>query len=374
MAESVGERLVEFAPSEEWAKALRVAPRHVFVPDQVWDGVAFAWRDRGQDARAWWASVHSDHALITQVDDGEVALGPASAARVVNWTSSCSAPGVVFRFLELLEPYPGDRVVEVGTGTGWTAGLLSARLGADRVSSVEVDERVAAQAARNLARAGLGPRLVVDDGAKGDPAGAPFDRVHVTCGVADFPYAWVEQTRPGGIIVAPWMPNPKEFGYKVRLTVTQDAAVGRFYGGAGYTMLRSQRTGYPPITGEERHRRAHVDPRRISRAGAGLWVALAGLMPGVSAGGSDLDDGTHRYAVQHVSSGSHAIAVRPSDGGSAEVRQRGPRDLWHELEAAYLTWVGWSEPPIECFGLTVDAAGQHVWLYSPNNPISKVVR
>lgn len=57
---------------------------------------------------------------------------------------------------------------------------------------------------------------------------------------------------------------------------------------------------------------------------------------------------------------------------SAEVEQCGPRDLWNELEAAYLTWVGWGQPGRDRFGLTVDAPEQHVWLDSPENRITEV--
>lgn len=70
----------------------------------------------------------------------------------------------------------------------------------------------------NLKAVGHAPRLVVGDGADGFPQGAPYDRVHATCAVAEIPYAWVEQTRPGGVIVAPWQPG-RGHGLKVRLTV-----------------------------------------------------------------------------------------------------------------------------------------------------------
>lgn len=143
--------------------------------------------------------MYADAAVVTQVCDGDG--DPATGQGP--WTSSLSAPGAVAAFLELLAPRDHDRVLEIGTGTGWTAALLSARLGAGCVTSIEVDEAVAKQAAANLVAAGPIPALVTGDGAEGAPDSAPYDRVHVTCGVTTVPYAWVEQTRPGGVLVLP---------------------------------------------------------------------------------------------------------------------------------------------------------------------------
>jgi protein-L-isoaspartate(D-aspartate) O-methyltransferase len=47
------------------------------------------------------------------------------------------------------------------------------------------------------------------------------------------------------------------------------------------------------------------------------------------------------------------------------VLQRGPRDLWDEVEAAYLRWVSWGSPARDRFGMTVTPGGQHIWLDSP---------
>jgi protein-L-isoaspartate O-methyltransferase len=65
-------------------------------------------------------------------------------------------PAVVFTMLGHLDPQAGERILEIGTGTGWTAGLLVHQLGDDQVVSVEVDSVVADTARRNLTRAGTG--------------------------------------------------------------------------------------------------------------------------------------------------------------------------------------------------------------------------
>ncbi|MEV4475747.1 hypothetical protein [Nonomuraea sp. NPDC049504] len=94
-------------------------------------------------------------------------------------------------------------------------------------------------AAKNLAEAGVRPRLVVGDGAQG-AAGGPYDRVHVTCAVRSVPYAWVERCRPGGVIVTPVRTGVGE-GHVLRLVVMPDGtAHGRFREYADYMVMRSQ--------------------------------------------------------------------------------------------------------------------------------------
>src|SRR6478752_10225632 len=89
-----------------------------------------------------------------------------------------SQPLVVARMAELLAPAPDDRVLDVGTGSGYHAAVLAA-LGA-RVWSIERHPRLSRGAARALERAGIaGVTLVVGDGARGFPEQAPFDAINV---------------------------------------------------------------------------------------------------------------------------------------------------------------------------------------------------
>lgn len=360
----------------EWRDAVRAVAREHFVPAAAratpMGGGPGVWIDRDADPDGWRAAVYADTTILTQVDDGTVPLTEETAAASTLPSSSNTAPSLVARLLHLLAPLTGDRVLEIGTGTGWTAGLLAHQLGEERITTVEVDPAVAAQAKANLASAGYAPHLVVGDGADGSPEGAPYDGVHATCGVTDVPWAWVEQSRPGGMIVFPWMPRGPGGGHLVRLTVTAEGAVGRVYGDGSYMLLRSQRRTPRPLTGEERESTADLDPRRVTRSGRGCHVALAGLLPDVHISAAARPDGEHRLALRDAAEESHALVVRDAEIGDAEVYQRGPRNLWDEVEAAYLTWAGWGAPGRERFGLTVTRDGQHVWLDSPGNPIGKV--
>ncbi|MEV6439874.1 methyltransferase, partial [Streptomyces anulatus] len=138
-----------------WRQVFEAVPRSRFVPADVWRQLP----DRcepvvGTDA--WLALVNSDEPVVTQLDDG-AGGGPGVA------TSSNSMPSMVARMLTLLEVEDGQRVLEIGTGTGYVSALFCERLGDDFVHSVEVDPVVARQAADALAQAGYRPHLRVGD-------------------------------------------------------------------------------------------------------------------------------------------------------------------------------------------------------------------
>ncbi|RFU37334.1 protein-L-isoaspartate(D-aspartate) O-methyltransferase [Actinomadura logoneensis] len=359
-----------------WRAALHAVPRHRFVPASAWavpdrPGGSGLRIDRAADPADWWDAVYADTAIATQVDEG--AGDPALPSGA--WTSSCSAPGVVLAFLERLRPLNHHRVLEVGTGTGWTAGLLSACLGARQVTSVEIDEVLAERAARNLASLGLAPRLVVDDGALGDPSGAPYDRVHVTCGVDRVPPAWAAQTRPGGVIVLPWSPG-WGIGHLAVLAVTPDgAALGRLAGPAGFMMLRAQRRpSGPPAPGRAEivASATRIDPRGMLGESPGAEVAIAALVPDVRSHVEVGVDGSCRFwAIENRADDPAWASVEflPAQD-EYPVHQYGDRRLWDELEAAYQHWIAWGRPERERFGLTAAPSGQQVWLDRPDQPLT----
>jgi protein-L-isoaspartate(D-aspartate) O-methyltransferase len=114
-----------------------------------------------------------------------------------------SQPQVVAQMCALLEIAPGDRVLDVGTGSGYHAAVLAA-LGA-RVWSIERDPALTALAAEALARAGVtGVALVVGDGSLGHPPAAPYDAINVAAAAPGrIPPALEDQLAQGGRLVVP---------------------------------------------------------------------------------------------------------------------------------------------------------------------------
>ncbi len=121
----------------------------------------------------------------------------------IGFGQTISQPFVVAFMTEQLRLHGGERVLEVGTGSGYQAALL-ARLAAE-VYSVEIVPELAEQARRVLIdELGLANvRLRTGDGALGWPEASPFDRIVATAATPEIPPAWVAQLAPGGRLILP---------------------------------------------------------------------------------------------------------------------------------------------------------------------------
>jgi protein-L-isoaspartate(D-aspartate) O-methyltransferase len=163
-------------PSSSVEQALRTVPRHLFVPEAS-----------VEDA-------YANKAITTK--PGGPGGRPASCA---------SVPTVVAMMLGQLDAQPGDRILEIGAGTGYNAALVAELVGeTGQVSTIDIYRDVAEQARRALDETGYGRvHVITGDGALGAQDRAPFDRIIVTVGPWDLPPAWFGQLAPGGRLVVP---------------------------------------------------------------------------------------------------------------------------------------------------------------------------
>jgi protein-L-isoaspartate(D-aspartate) O-methyltransferase len=160
---------------ERITAALRDVPRHLFLPHLP-----------PEDA-------YLDDAIVTKRDaEGQP-------------ISSSSQPAIMAIMLDQLALATGQRVLEIGAGTGYNAALISHIIGpSGTVVSVDIDPDLVETARGHLASAGYpGVTVVAADGADGYPPGAPYDRVIATVGVSDLAPAWLYQAGPGARIVVP---------------------------------------------------------------------------------------------------------------------------------------------------------------------------
>jgi protein-L-isoaspartate(D-aspartate) O-methyltransferase len=113
---------------------------------------------------------------------------------------------LIATMLRLLDVQPDHRVLEVGTGSGYSTALLAHLVGAGgQVISLDIDPEMVTRAGRLLALDGhTNVTVWRADGRRGHPPGAPYDRLVAWAQAPHaIPAAWTEQVHPGGIIVAP---------------------------------------------------------------------------------------------------------------------------------------------------------------------------
>ncbi len=168
------ERLVEHVArsvrSESVLAAMRHVPRHAFVPE---------------------------HGLEVAYEDRPLGIG---------WDVTISQPTVVGRMTEALQLSGTERVLEVGTGSGYQAAVLACL--ARHVDTIEVVPALAARARLALAALGIDNVDVhVGDGWDGLPSLAPFDRIVVTAAPERLPVALSQQLAEGGFLVLPIGPR-----------------------------------------------------------------------------------------------------------------------------------------------------------------------
>ncbi len=116
-----------------------------------------------------------------------------------------SQPTTVMIMTNLLELEPGERVFEVGTGSGYQAAIIAKIVGEKgKVITTEIIPELVGFAKQNLKRAGIRNVEVHElDGSKGMIREAPFDKIIITAACKEFPKPLIEQLKAGGIIVAP---------------------------------------------------------------------------------------------------------------------------------------------------------------------------
>lgn len=113
-----------------------------------------------------------------------------------------SQPFIVALMTDLLEPKPGDTVLEIGTGSGYQAAVLAQLVA--KVYTIEIVEPLGKQAMQVLEQLGYRNVAVrIGDGYNGWPEAAPFDSIIVTAAPADIPKPLIDQLKPGGRMVIP---------------------------------------------------------------------------------------------------------------------------------------------------------------------------
>lgn len=149
------------------------------------------------------------------------ALAEVNSALPIGQGQTISQPLVVAFMLELLEPREGEKILDIGAGSGWTTALLAHIVGQKgRVVGLEVLEDLAEFGKKNVEKYGFlksgAAKLLCVNGSHGYPSEAPYDKILVSASLKEksLPLAWREQLKTGGKIVVPIQNSIWEFTKK----------------------------------------------------------------------------------------------------------------------------------------------------------------
>ncbi|MGW1073703.1 methyltransferase domain-containing protein [Streptomyces sp. NPDC002537] len=321
-------------PQSRWRDAVAGTPRHLFVPRWWWAERTGALLADGQgDPDLWMRVAYSDLTLTTRL--GTLHADHAKPDDHPEWrpTSSSTLPSLVVQMLRHARPDDGMDVLDVGTGSGYSAGLLSYRFGDRRVTSVDVDPYLTEAARERLTEAGHRPDLATVD-ATGTLPGT-YDRIVSTVSVPRIPASWLTALRPGGRLVTTITGTSLIIGAD---KTSDGGAVGRIERDWAGFMSTRHGADYPPRLMARLPHVRDQDGEEVTTGRypvlnvADAWEVQTRLTlaaPGIETHFED--HGGQRTAWLLHADGSWARAEgRPADPPT--VHQGGPRRLWNVLE------------------------------------------
>ncbi|MFJ9429508.1 ATP-grasp peptide maturase system methyltransferase [Streptomyces sp. NPDC101490] len=332
----------------------------VFLDEgRTWRPVAAA----DTDPDEWLKIAYSVATLTTQLD-GHLTADQADEPVVGVPTSSSTDPATVVGMIEALDLTAEHSVLEIGTGTGYSTALMCHYLGEDDVTTVEVDSQVAARADAALEAVGFSTWTVRGDGLLGHPYRAPYDRVIATCAVRRIPYAWIRQTKPGGIILGTVGSWPWGTGL-AKVTVGDDGtAEGAIIGRSSFMQARAQ--AVVPVSGDLSARTAYADSERRTRMSPLMldeWMPA--FLTQLAAPGAQLVRATTSEGARLLylfDPERESFAEFAADGEGWTVRQGGPVALWDDVEGALTAWREAGSPDITAVRLRVTPASHQYWI------------
>lgn len=358
--------------------AFREIPRGTFVPHYFAQTPELSGWVLVEPSNPQWAEdVYSNKFLITQLNGDDSLTDKARKGHVVNGlsTSSSSMPTLMALMLESLDIHDGNNILEIGTGTGYNTAILCHRVGADKVTSIDIDHGLVDNARERLAALGYLPHLAVLDGNAGCAEHAPFDRIIATVAVPTVPSSWIAQSEPGGVILLPLHLNNCG-GLLARLIVHPGGiAQGHFLPDfGGFMPLRSLRghdaADYAFRTIDDTQgdiRPTDMPPELVTQDKNAFEFFAALVVPGsgwnyltfIPSNGDPIET----WLAQQDGS----WVCHTTKDGAHTVRQGGPARIWDHVETAYHQWHRIGQPTRERFGLTIHNGEHTVWLDDPDS-------
>lgn len=330
-------------PATVLHEAVSVTPRHALVR-KWWEpkpgSTAMEWALTGPAVDEPWGKVYSDLTLVTRVGPTHADHAAPADLAVGSPTSSSTMPGLVTRMLQLMWLEPGHQVLDIGTGSGYSAALLAYLLGDDQVTSVDVDPYLVQAAQGRLAAFGRTPQFQTCDVTEALPEG-DWDRAVSMVSVRPVPGSWITALGPGAQFVTTIANTP----LLVQFAIDFDSiAYGTVDSGPATFMRTRSAPDYAPRFDATYLAARDAEGGEVRKANGpipDLWSEweLRCLFeldtPDIEVRTGADDDGNSNGVVWLL--GADGAWAR-AEGATGLVHQDGPRRLWDDLERVRAKW------------------------------------
>lgn len=337
-------------PTSRWYPPVMATPRHLCVPRWYTAGPE-GWTpvDGPANEEVWVRAAYGDQTLVTQVGPVHADHAPDSEAVTGRPTSSSTLPSLVVKMLSYGRLRECRDLLDVATGSGYSAALACAQLGDDCVTTVDVDPYLTEAAAERLDVIGHRPKVLTQDAAA--PLPGEYDRIVSMVSVPSVPASWLSVLRPGGRLVT----TIAGTGLILTADKTDDG------GGAGHiewdrAAFMATRTSkdYPPLLNELHRRVSDQDGDEVTTSpfpvldvmqAWEVWSMLSLTAPGIEHRTGTDDEGGRMAWMLHPD-GSWARAHTTPGSRTTTVHQGGPRRLYALVEEIRWRWIEHGELPV----------------------------
>ncbi|MFM9445263.1 methyltransferase domain-containing protein [Streptomyces acidiscabies] len=346
-------------PTSRWYGPVLDTPRHLCVPRWYTAGPdGWTPTDGPADEEVWAQAAYTNQTLVTQV--GPVHADHAADGQAVTGrpTSSGTLPSLVVTMLAHGRLRECRGLLDVATGSGYSAALACAQIGDDYVTTVDVDPYLTEAAAERLDTMGHHPKILTQDAAA--PLPGEYDRIVSMVSVPRVPAPWLRVLRPGGRMVTTLAGT----GLILTADKTDDGgAAGRIEWDRAAFMAARTSDDYPPQLDElfadirERDGDDVTDspfPVLDVMQAWEVWSMLSLTAPGIEHRTGT--DGAPMAWMLHPD-GSWARAETKPVSRTATVHQGGPRRLYDMLDAIRWRWLEHGELPVYGARVTITPDG-----------------
>lgn len=348
-------------PASPWHGPVLATPRHLCVPRWYTAGPE-GWMPASgpADETAWARTAYTDQTLVTRVGPLHADHAADSVAVTGRPTSSSTLPSLVVSMLTHGRLSERHELLDVATGSGYSAALACARLGDDYVTTVDVDPYLTEAAAERLDTIGHHPKVLTQDATA--PIPGEYDRIVSMVSVPRVPASWLRALRPGGRLVTTLAAT----GLILTADKSEDGgATGRIEWDRAAFMATRTSDDYPPQLDDLFQQARDHDGDDVTESpfpvldvmqAWEVWSMLSLTAPGIEHRNGTDDDGGRMAWMLH-SDGSWARAHTRPGSRTTTVHQGGPRRLYALLEAIRWRWIEHGELPVYGARVTIAPDG-----------------